>query len=68
MLANGTFPVPIVVAVNFPEVVHPRGNGVEKMAKPLQLLEGERRLGFLHAMDGKGIDCCETHGVIEVCT
>lgn len=49
MLANGTFPVPIVVAENAGHVVCPRSGG-EHMKEPLQLIEGHTRLACLRGM------------------
>jgi hypothetical protein len=49
MLAQGTFPVPILVAENAGHIVHPRGFG-EKMKQPFQLIEGHCRLACIRGM------------------
>lgn len=49
MLANGTFPVPIIVARNAGHVQHPRSGG-ERMKEPYQLIEGHCRLACLRGM------------------
>lgn len=49
MLANGTFPVPIIVARNAGHVVCPRSGGVN-MKTPLQLIEGHARLACIRGM------------------
>ncbi|OEZ56019.1 hypothetical protein JAB5_42960 [Janthinobacterium sp. HH103] len=48
MLASGTMPAPIIVAVNAGSHVHPREH--EKMRAPYQLIEGHLRLAYLQAM------------------
>jgi hypothetical protein len=49
MLANGTFPMPILVAKNAGHAVHPRSAN-EAMKEPLQLIEGHCRLACLRGM------------------
>lgn len=49
ILANGTFPVPILVARNAGHVTHPR-SAKEPMKEPLQLIEGHCRLACLRGM------------------
>lgn len=49
MLANGTYPVPIIVAQHAGHVVHPRSGG-ECMKAPYQLIEGHCRLACLRGM------------------
>lgn len=49
MLANGTFPVPIIVAEDAGHVVAPRSGG-RPMKTPLQLIEGHARLACIRGM------------------
>ena len=49
MRANGTFPVPIIVAANAGHMVHPRSGG-EQMKAPYQLIEGHSRLACIRGM------------------
>jgi hypothetical protein len=49
MLANGTFPVPIIVAKNAGHIIHPRSGG-EHMKEPYQLIEGHSRLACIRGM------------------
>lgn len=49
MLANGTFPVPIIVARDAGRIIHPRSGG-ESMKEPYQLIEGHCRLACLRGM------------------
>jgi hypothetical protein len=53
MFANGTFPMPIIVAENAGHVVHPRGDG-EQMKVPFQLIEGHSRLACIRSMIRSG--------------
>lgn len=50
MAKHGTFPCPIIVAVNAQGVLHPKSRPGEFMKTPMQLIEGHRRLGFLREM------------------
>jgi hypothetical protein len=49
MLANGTFPMPIMVAQDAGHIVCPRSGGAY-MKAPLQLVEGHTRLACLRGM------------------
>ena len=49
MLANGTFPMPIIVAENASHIVCPRSGG-QRMKTPLQLIEGHARLACIRGM------------------
>lgn len=51
MSMNGTYPVPIIVALNAEGIQHPKGREGELMKTPLQLIEGHRRLGLLREMN-----------------
>lgn len=50
MLTNGTFPEPIIVAMDGGKLKHPKSLPGEFMKEPYQLIEGHRRLGILRAM------------------
>ena len=52
LFENGTFPVPIIVAVDAGRLSHPLQLGFpnETMSEPTQLIEGNRRLGNLRYM------------------
>ncbi|MDF1641549.1 hypothetical protein [Thalassolituus oleivorans] len=61
---NGTFPVPIIVALNAIEILHPKSFEDEYMATPYQLIEGHRRLGTIRAMLRNGnYDVADLHEV-----
>lgn len=49
MKENGTFPVPIIVAENAGNIVHPRSVR-EPMKEPYQLIEGHCRLACIRGM------------------
>jgi hypothetical protein len=53
MLANGTFPVPIIVAEVASHAVCPRSGGLY-MKSPLQLIEGHTRLACIRGMIHSG--------------
>lgn len=60
MLANGTFPVPIVVAENAGHIICPR-SGNARMKEPLQLIEGHTRLACLRGMINSQFPSLQTH-------
>ena len=66
MREHQNYPVPLIVARDSEHVLHPRGTGAEYMNSPLQLLEGERRLGFLLALLAQGVGKKNTYEVVEV--
>ena len=49
MLESGTTPVPIIVAKNAGNWVHPREHGL-LMCEPLQIIEGHMRMAYLQGM------------------
>ena len=50
MLANGTFPEPILVVENGSKHKHHHSIGDETMLERYHIIEGQRRLGFIRAM------------------
>lgn len=50
MLAQGTFPAPIIVAENAGEYFHPREGDHLQMFEPHQIVEGHMRLAYLQAL------------------
>lgn len=63
MLANGTFPVPIIVAKNAGTIIHPRSKG-EFMKEPYQLIEGHCRLACIRGMiNSKHPNLLDIHNV-----
>jgi hypothetical protein len=63
MLEHGTFPQPIIVAVDAGELEHPKSLPGECMKEPYQLIEGHRRLGLLRAMINSGVATAKSHKV-----
>lgn len=51
MLENGTFPCPIIVVENGGQYEHHRSHPGEKMLEPYHLIEGNRRLAFVRALN-----------------
>jgi hypothetical protein len=58
---NGTFPEPIICAVNAGHIHHPRGRKDEMMMEPYQLIEGHRRIGLIRAMIRKSVATLKSH-------
>lgn len=63
MLEHGTFPQPIIVAIDGGEFEHPRSHPGEYMKEPYHLIEGHTRLGMLRAMINGGLDPTGSHEV-----
>ncbi|WP_414430932.1 hypothetical protein ACMG4M_05955 [Alcanivorax sp. IL3] len=63
MLENGTFPQPIIVAIDAGDLEHPRSHPGEYMEEPYQLIEGHRRLGLLRTMINNGLETTNFHEV-----
>jgi hypothetical protein len=63
MIEHGTFPTPIIVAVNSDGLVHPRNLPM----RPNHIIEGHRRLGMLRGLIGLGYQGLRpTHAVWEL--
>lgn len=63
MLNYGTFPQPIIVAVDGGKLEHPRSRPGELMKEPYHLIEGHRRLGMLREMIRQGQQVSKVHPV-----
>ena len=63
MLENGTFPQPIIVAVDGGNIEHPRSHPGEHMKEPYHLIEGHNRLGILRTMIRKKIETSQSHKI-----
>ena len=64
MIANGTWPVPIMIIENTIALARPDGL---QLGSPFHLMEGHHRLGYLHAIEeASGWTAADTHHVLVI--